>query len=45
MQRLFLVKPIESIEFLCRTKTTMGKPLTMANTKGLESLALGAITL
>jgi hypothetical protein len=42
---IVLVKPIESIEFLCRTKTTMGKPLTMANTKGLESLALDAITL
>ena len=39
------VKPIESIEFLCRMKTTMGKPLTMAKTKGLESAALSAKTL
>ena len=42
---IVLVKPIESIEFLCRMKTTMGKPLTMVNTKGLESAALSAKTL
>ena len=42
---IVLAKSIESIEFLCRMKTTMGKPLPMANTKGLEPPALGTITL